>query len=197
MPNLLTLTALLFSWIAIVILLNGHFYLSFAIVLMAFIIDALDGFLARRLKQDSPLGRQLDSNTDIFVFIAYPALSFYLFFGLKDVFSVIITFVYIASGVFRLARFNVLGFIPLKEKEGVAYPGLPVYFNHFTILILLALRQLSAEYYVPAADALILLNSLLMLAKFPFRKPRIIWPFILVILLGCVTMLYLEFYAGH
>jgi phosphatidylserine synthase len=99
--------------------------------------------------------------------------------------------------VFRLARFNVLGFIPLQDKQGMAYPGLPVFFSHLAILILLALRELPAGYYIPAADTVILLNTFLMLAKFPFRKPRTIWPFIAVILLGSFIMLYLEFYGSH
>lgn len=197
MPNIISLVALFLSWISIVILLNNRFYLSFSVILIAFIMDALDGYIARRLKKESSFGRQLDGYVDVFVFLIYPALSFYLFFGLRDVISIIIVFIYIAAGVLRLARFNVTGFITVQNKEHLSYSGLPVFFNHLTILILLALNWLPVKYFVPIAGIIILLNSLLMVLKFPFPKPRSIWPFVLLLLLVSCTMFYLEIYANR
>lgn len=197
MPNIISLVALFLSWISIVILLNNRFYLSFSVILIAFIMDALDGYIARRLKKESSFGRQLDGYVDVFVFLIYPALSFYLFFGLRDVISIIIVFIYIAAGVLRLARFNVTGFITVQNKEHLSYSGLPVFFNHLTILILLAFKWLPVKYFVPIAGIIILLNSLLMVLKFPFPKPRSIWPFVLLLLLVSCTMFYLEIYANR
>lgn len=197
MPNIISLVALFLSWISIVILLNNRFYLSFSVILIAFIMDALDGYIARRLKKESSFGRQLDGYVDVFVFLLYPALSFYLFFGLRDVVSIIIVFIYIAAGVLRLARFNVTGFITAQNKEHLSYSGLPVFFNHLTILILLAFKWLPVKYFVPIAGIIIILNSLLMVLKFPFPKPRSIWPFVLLLLLVSCTMFYLEIYANR
>jgi phosphatidylserine synthase len=197
MPNIISLVALFLSWISVVILLNNRFYLSFSVILIAFIMDALDGYIARRLKKESSFGRQLDGYVDVFVFLIYPALSFYLFFGLRDVISIIIVFIYIAAGVLRLARFNVTGFITVQNKEHLSYSGLPVFFNHLTILILLALNWLPVKYFVPIAGIIILLNSLLMVLKFQFPKPRSIWPFVLLLLLVSCTMFYLEIYANR
>ena len=179
MPNVISLMALFLSWISIVILLNNRFYLSFSVVLIAFIMDALDGYV------------------DIFIFLIYPALSFYLFFGLRNVISIVIVFIYIAAGVFRLARFNVTGFLTDPNKEHLCYPGMPVYFNHLTILILLALNWLPIKYFFPIAYIIILLNSFLMISKFPFSKPRSILPFVLVLLLVSCTMFYLGIYANR
>ncbi len=197
MPNSISLMALFLSWISIVILLNNRFYLSFSLILIAFIMDALDGYIARRLKKESSFGRQLDGYVDVFVFLIYPALSFYLFFGLRDVISIIIVFIYIAAGVLRLARFNVTGFLTVQNKEHLSYSGLPVFFNHLTILILLALNWLPVKYFVPIAYIVIILNSVLMVLKFPFPKPRSIWPFVLLLLLVSCTMFYLEIYANR
>ena len=197
MPNVISLMALFLSWMSIVILLSDRFYLSFSVVLIAFIMDALDGYVARRLKKESSFGRQLDGYVDVFIFLIYPALSFYLFFGLRDVVSIIIVFIYIAAGIFRLARFNVTGFLTVKNKEHLSYPGLPVFFNHLTILILLALNWLPVKYFFPIAYIIILLNSLLMVLKFPFPKPRSIWPFVLLLLLVSCTMFYLGIYANR
>lgn len=197
MPNIISLMALFLSWISIIILLNNRFYLSFSVILIAFIMDALDGYIARRLEKESSFGRQLDGYVDVFVFLIYPALSFYLFFSLRDVISIIIVFIYIAAGVLRLARFNVTGFITVQNKEHLSYPGLPVFFNHLTILILLALKWLPVKYFVLISYIIILLNSFLMVLKLPFPKPRSIWPFVLLLLLVSFTMFYLEIYANR
>jgi hypothetical protein len=37
----------------------------------------------------------------------------------------------------------------------------------------------------------------LMVLKFPFPKPRSIWPFVLLLLLVSCTMFYLEIYANR
>lgn len=197
MPNVISLIALFLSWISIVILLNNRFYLSFSVILIAFIMDSLDGYIARRLNKESSFGRQLDGYVDVFVFLVYPALSFYLFFGLRDVISIIIVSIYIATGVFRLARFNITGFLSVENKQHLSYSGLPVFFNHLTLLILLALNWLPVKYFSPIACMIILLNSLLMVLKFPFPKPRSIWPFVLLLLLISCTMFYLGIYANR
>ncbi len=197
LPNFISFLALFFSWIAILFLLNGRFYFSFSLALLAFILDALDGYLARRLGQESPFGRQLDGFVDVFVFLVYPALSFYLFFGLKDPISIIIIFIYIAAGIFRLVRFNLTGFLSSSGYDQAAYAGLPVFCNHITILFLLALRHYLGMYFYWVADILIVLNSFLMIQKFRFPKPKTLWPFILLILLVAGTMVWMEFYGMH
>ncbi len=195
LPNVISFCALFFSWISILLLLNGWFYLSFALALVAFILDALDGFLARRLGQESPFGRQLDGFVDVFVFLIYPALAFYFYFGLKGPIFAIIIFAYLATGVFRLARFNMTGFITLPEEKQLSYPGLPVFCNHITILLLLVFRQFFGGSFFLSAGALLVLNSILMVLKFPFPKPKTLWPFILLILLVSGTMVWMEFYG--
>lgn len=197
LPNVISFSALFLSWIAITLLLNSRFYLSFSIVLIAFIMDALDGYLARKLKTTSSLGKQLDGFVDVFVFLVYPALSFYLFFGLKSAIAVIIIFIYIAAGVFRLARFNLTGFLTTQGSNHLFYTGLPVFINHFTVLLLIALTLLPVRYFVPLAYIIIILNSLGMILKFPFTKPRIIWPFLFLILLASCVMCYLDYHASH
>ena len=195
LPNAISFCALFFSWISILLLLNGRFYLSFSLALAAFILDALDGFLARRLGQESPFGRQLDGFIDVFVFLIYPALAFYFYFGLKGPIFAIIIFGYLATGIFRLARFNMTGFITLSEEKQLSYSGLPVFCNHITILLLLVLRQFLGGYFFLSAGALLVLNSILMIQKFPFPKPKTLWPFILLILLVSATMAWMEFYG--
>jgi len=195
LPNVISFLTLFFAWISILLLLNDRFYLSFSLILLAFILDALDGYLARKLGQESQFGRQLDGFIDVFVFLIYPALSFHLFFGLKDFASTIIIFAYIATGIFRLVRFNIIGFTSAPERNQLSYPGLPVFCNHITVLLLLVLLQFSGTYFFIIADILLVINSILMVQTFPFPKPKTLWPFILLILLVAGTMVWMEFHG--
>src|SRR6202021_602284 len=59
-PNLLTLMRMCMAPFLVAAVLEGHFLVSFILFLAAGLTDALDGLLARWLKQRSMLGRYLD-----------------------------------------------------------------------------------------------------------------------------------------
>lgn len=92
LPNICTLANLFFGCIAITFILNAPVFFqqvgediypvlgveqmvygSLFILLAAF-MDVLDGFMARALKVDSPLGRDLDSLADVVSFGVAPAM---------------------------------------------------------------------------------------------------------------------------
>jgi len=197
LPNVISFLALFLSWIGIILLLNKQFYFSFAIILIAFILDAFDGFLARKLEQETDFGRYLDSHVDVFIYLLYPALCFYFFFELKDVISLIVIFIYLAAGILRLVRFNLTGFLSYSDKNYEAYSGLPVFFNHLPLLVFLILKLYEIKYFCLATNIIILVNSILMLSKFPFPKPKNIWPFVILLLLLSCMMAYLGIYASY
>ena len=63
-PNLLTLMRLFIIPFLVIAILDGHYRLSFALFILAGISDALDGLLARWLKQKTTLGQYLDPIAD-------------------------------------------------------------------------------------------------------------------------------------
>jgi len=63
-PNLLTLMRICLAPFLVAAILEGHYLLSFILFLAAGITDALDGTLARILRQDSMLGHYLDPVAD-------------------------------------------------------------------------------------------------------------------------------------
>src|SRR3989344_1625670 len=137
--NIVSGVALLFTWLAIIFLLKDRFYFSFGLILLAFIFDALDGYLARKLSLDNQFGRALDGYVDVINYLIYPALAFVTFFKLDNIFSIISIFIFIAAGVFRLARFEVRG---IKKDEGkMYYEGLPVFISPVLILLFLIANQ--------------------------------------------------------
>jgi cardiolipin synthase len=63
-PNLLTLLRICLAPFLVAAILEGHFTLSFVLFVVAGLTDALDGTLARALKQRSQLGEYLDPVAD-------------------------------------------------------------------------------------------------------------------------------------
>jgi len=63
-PNLLTLMRICLAPFLVAAILEGHYQLSFILFVAAGLTDALDGFLARWLKQRSMLGHYLDPVAD-------------------------------------------------------------------------------------------------------------------------------------
>ncbi len=63
-PNLLTLMRICLAPFLVAAILEGHYLLSFTLFVVAGLTDALDGALARVLKQRSMLGHYLDPVAD-------------------------------------------------------------------------------------------------------------------------------------
>jgi cardiolipin synthase len=63
-PNMLTLMRMCMAPFLVAAILEGHFLLSFILFVVAGLTDALDGLLARALKQRSVLGHYLDPVAD-------------------------------------------------------------------------------------------------------------------------------------
>jgi len=79
-PNLLTLTRMCMAPFLVAAVLESHFLLSFILFIAAGLTDALDGLLARWLKQRSMLGHYLDPVADklllstLFLVLCYKGL---------------------------------------------------------------------------------------------------------------------------
>ncbi len=190
LPNYVSYVALLLSWVSILLILNGSFHLSLGTALLAFVADSLDGFIARKLKQESDFGRQFDSFVDVLIYLIYPSLVYYLYFEFQDVAAIVVVYVFILTGVFRLVRFNLIGYIGKKDMKG--YPGLPVFVSYLVLLLIyLGSSVISGGVFEVLALSLILLQSILMVQTFVFPKPDRIWPLIVFLVLLAAYMFYL------
>ena len=82
------------------------FLLAAALAPAAFILDVLDGRIARARHQHSPLGRELDSLSDVISFgMAPAALGFAA--GMQGGWDAAALIYFVCCGVSRLARYNV------------------------------------------------------------------------------------------
>jgi CDP-diacylglycerol--serine O-phosphatidyltransferase len=107
-PNLITLLALCSGVTAIRLGVEGRYELAVGAVILAIVLDAIDGRLARFLKGTSRFGAELDSLADFVNFGVAPAILIYLWSlnGLKSLGWVVALSLAICCAL-RLARFNV------------------------------------------------------------------------------------------
>ena len=78
LPNILTLIGVCIGLSSIKFAFDGKFELSIISVIVAAIIDGLDGRIARLIKGTSKVGKELDSLTDVISFGVAPAFIMYL-----------------------------------------------------------------------------------------------------------------------
>ena len=108
LPNLLTLLALCSGVTAIRLAVEGRTELAVSAIILAAVLDGLDGRLARYMKGTSRFGAELDSLADFVNFGVAPAIMLYFWSlnGLRTFGWVICLMLAIACAL-RLARFNV------------------------------------------------------------------------------------------
>ena len=106
-PNILTLLALCAGMTAIRFALNGNFPGAVYAIIVAGVLDGLDGRVARLLKVTSRFGAELDSLSDFVSFGVAPATVLYLWTmsALHSLGWAIVLF-YAVCCALRLARFN-------------------------------------------------------------------------------------------
>ena len=108
LPNMITLLALCSGVTAIRFAFEGRYELAGASIMVAVLLDAVDGRLARFLKGTSRFGAELDSLADFVNFGVSPAILLYVW-SLNSLHTLgwVISLVLAICCALRLARFNV------------------------------------------------------------------------------------------
>lgn len=108
LPNLFTTGALFAGFYAIVAAMNGLFENAAIGIIVAGILDGMDGGVARLTNTQSKFGAEYDSLSDCVAFGVAPGLVAYSW-GLSELgkFGWMAAFIYVACAALRLARFNV------------------------------------------------------------------------------------------
>ena len=127
---------LVFGTVAIVLSSLGHGNWAVACLVLAMILDACDGYLARKWGVFSDFGAELDSLADLTSFVvANAVLIFFWFHGQVSLWlQVVAAIVFLLGGAFRLARFNVAptsgGIFQGMPTTGVAILVAVIYLTH-------------------------------------------------------------------
>lgn len=122
-PNILTMLGLCAGLVAIRFAIDGRWAPAAVMIVVAGVIDGLDGRLARLLKATSRFGAEFDSLADFLSFGVAPALVLYLW-SMQTVgpLGFIPCLLFAVCSSLRLARFNAaLDIGPGKPKPAYAY----------------------------------------------------------------------------
>lgn len=114
-PNMFTIGNLVLGIISIIFSFNGEVNSAALLVIIAMLLDGLDGRVARALNVTSEFGKELDSLSDVISFGVAPAFIMYQAAFMETTppaLAWIATAIFPICGALRLARFNVKAGVP-------------------------------------------------------------------------------------
>lgn len=125
LPNMMTIASLLTGFLGILWSIEGKFDLAAVAIVVSCVFDGLDGKLARLTNSVSDFGVQLDSLADLVAFGVGPAVMIHqLHLHAFGRLGLMASFLIIACGALRLARFNIqTGKISKKFFIGLPIPA--------------------------------------------------------------------------
>lgn len=136
LPSLFTVGSMFLGYYAIILGFKHQFELAVTMIILAGVLDGLDGRIARMTGSASEFGKELDSLSDFLSFGLAPALLLYQW-GFKDLGKTgwLFAFLLPVAGAMRLARFNVQAtvvdkryFVGLPIPAAAAAAVLPLYY---------------------------------------------------------------------
>jgi CDP-diacylglycerol--serine O-phosphatidyltransferase len=200
LPNVITLLNLLCGAISICFSLHfEHLPAAGLMILIAAVFDLFDGMIARALKVDGAMGKELDSLADVVSFgVAPSAIAFALMLRIQAFeWWFIVVFINALFAAYRLARFNT----STNQKHG--FIGLPSPANG---LLWASIALIEGNYLVDSVLKAILwtvASGVFMVANIPmiaFKFDGHTWKnnqdrytLIAAILIGCIVCVGMEF----
>ena len=180
-PNAVTALALCFGLTGIRFAIAGEWEKAVAAIIIAGVLDGLDGRIARLLKGESRFGAELDSLSDVIAFGVSPAIILYLW-SLQHLprFGWLFALAHAVCCALRLARFNAA--IDAKEQPhksagfltGVPAPaGAGILFLPIYIWLDTGIDMVRAPWIVAPWAALVAFLLISNLATFSWASVRL------------------------
>jgi CDP-diacylglycerol--serine O-phosphatidyltransferase len=132
LPNLLTSAGLFAAFYSIISGINGKYEAAAIAIIVAGLLDGLDGRVARLTRTQSDFGEQYDSLADLISFGLAPALLAFTWSlsSLREISALagklgwLAAFLFVACAALRLARFNTqAGIADKRYFQGLASPA--------------------------------------------------------------------------
>ena len=177
LPNMLTLIGVCIGLTSIRFALDEKFEFAVIAIIIAAVIDGLDGRIARLIKGTSKVGKELDSLTDKISFGVAPAFIMY-FWKLNTLgrFGWLVCLIYVICVALRLARFNINSNQEPSWRDNF-FEGVPSPAGGILVLTPLIISLTNFDYisinYNIVVPAFFVITSLLLISKFPsysFKK---------------------------
>lgn len=129
-PNICTVGNLFCGFFAIVSIVNNNYIQGAWLIILGTFFDGLDGWVARLTRGTSQFGIEFDSLADLITSGLAPSLLVYkLVLSNMGLLGIVICFVPVFCGAFRLARFNV----QTRKTAKKFFMGMPIPLFSLTI----------------------------------------------------------------
>ncbi len=181
LPNILTLIGVCIGLSSIKFAFDGKYELSIIAVIIAGIIDGLDGRIARLIKGTSKVGKELDSLTDVISFGVAPAFIMY-FWALSELGRLgwLISLIYVICVALRLARYNITSGGEPSWRDNF-FEGIPSPAGGVLVLMPLIYSFSEIQFFDPNYQVIVpilfILISILLISKIPtYSFKRIVVP---------------------
>lgn len=201
-PNLITIASICAGLTGLRYAFESHYDMAIFMVLLAALLDGLDGRIARLIGGTSQFGAELDSFADSGNFGMVPALMLY-FYALKDLGTLgwIIVLTFVVAMILRLVRFN----ISLDDEDAPKWTknyfyGVSAPFGALLVMLPIYLGNIGFTYFSDNPWylwAYMLLIALLLVSRIPtfsgkltkLRMPRmLILPLVIILLVATALM---------
>ncbi|MGH4124482.1 MAG: CDP-diacylglycerol--serine O-phosphatidyltransferase [Clostridium sp.] len=163
-PNIFTLSNMSCGIMSILMSFESNYKLAALFILLAGIFDRYDGRIARFLKVENDLGKELDSLCDLISFGVAPSILIFNIYNFVKLGSIgyLMVLIFPVAGAYRLAKYNITDF------DGV-FSGIPITITG-TFLALYALFAFNRPLNLGPTIFLMIVLSYLMVSKFKFKK---------------------------
>lgn len=159
LPSLFTMGSMWCGYASIVYSLRGEYETAAPLIGFAYLLDALDGRIARMTGSESEFGVQLDSLADVISFGIAPAVLSYAW-GLSSLGRLgwAAGFMFVACAAMRLARFNIQSasggdkryYVGMPSPAAAAVPAATVFMYPYGLYDYRAALPVLAMVLVPA-----------------------------------------------
>ena len=166
LPSFVTILNLFAGFLSVIHSLSGDFTTAAWLIVIAGIMDIIDGKIARIFKTSSEFGIELDSLADISSFGFAPSILIYkIFFYQWGIIGILVSFLPLAFGSIRLARFNAEA--TESETKASYFKGLPIPAAAFALATFVLFEQSVYNTYQHRVFLVVLtaLVSLLMISR--------------------------------
>ncbi|MDO8785885.1 MAG: CDP-diacylglycerol--serine O-phosphatidyltransferase, partial [Syntrophales bacterium] len=165
LPNLLTTASLYCGFYSVIASLKGDFSIAAVAILISFVLDGLDGRIARMTNTLSRFGAEYDSLSDLVAFGVAPAILTYTWaLSSYGKWGWMAAFLFVVCGALRLARFNIqINIIESRVFNGLPIPGAAAVVSTCVLLFYHLggagkFNNLSALIIIPALSLLMVSN---------------------------------------
>lgn len=168
-PSLFTVGNMFCGFAAVLHSINGRLTLAAWLLILAGVLDGLDGRIARLAHASSEFGKEYDSLADVISFGLAPAVLVYLWgLWMLGRWGAAAAFLFLVAGSVRLARFNVKA----AHGERGYFTGLPIPAGAgaLAVMVLAAPEPPAGRAAGIATSVYVLLVALLMVSTVAYRS---------------------------